>query len=217
MFSASAEGLNEDFLKYRAGHPEYEELEITGHPEFRLELVAPSLGFVNKTVPWLHHWEIVQFMGADFSNLNGGELKQKINLESEIARMSKIVEDKSALNWYIKCDDQIVGNVNINSIKVDEEQKSGVMAILIGDPAYWGKKIARVINRQVIDWAFAKGGFTKLRARIVQQNIGSIKSFESLGFKEIGTEVDGELDGKALVWNLYEVSKEQWQSNPAKS
>jgi len=212
MLATSAESSDDDLIKYQEGHPEYEELVVTGHPDFEINLVAPSLSFVEKTIPWLHHKEVVEFMGADFSGLSEEELQSQINVGSETARMNEIIEDKSALNWYIKCDGQIIGNVNVNSIVVDGADKYGVMAILIGDPAYWGKKIARVINKQMIDWLFSKCGFTKLKARIVQQNIGSIKSFESLGFEKIGTEIDGERDGKPLVWNLYEVSKEQWQS-----
>lgn len=63
---------------------------------------------------------------------------------------------------------------------------------------------------EVIDWAFTKGGFTKLSARIVEQNVGSIRSFESLGFTSVGEEVEGTLDGKPQKWRLYEIRKEQW-------
>lgn len=204
----------DDAADYQTGHPEFEELTLEGDSGEQIELIAPRMELVPETVPWLQRKETVRYMGADFSGWSEEELTRRINLETETQRMREIIDDEKALNWYIRCDGRVIGNVNISSIATIDGVKSGVMAILIGDPAYWGRKIARRVNRKVIDWAFSKGGFTTLKARIVEQNVGSIKSFESLGFRPVGTEVEGVLDGEPMNWRIYAVDRAGWQTGP---
>jgi RimJ/RimL family protein N-acetyltransferase len=61
----------------------------------------------------------------------------------------------------------------------------------------------------VLDWAFNEGGFDRLLARIKKENVGSIKSFEALGFEYTGDEME-EAHGQTLQWRHYEMTKEHW-------
>lgn len=147
-------------------------------------------------------------MGADFSELSTA---------TEEDRLKKIIESNDEYSWMIELDGKVVGNTCINSI--DEQTKkrghrSGSMAILIGDKNVWGKKIARNVNTAVLDWAFNEGGFESLLARIKEENIGSIKSFEALGFEPSGHETEL-AHGQKLNWNLYTMTKEKWLQRPS--
>ncbi|MBD3270117.1 GNAT family N-acetyltransferase [Candidatus Peregrinibacteria bacterium] len=197
---------NTDLENYLENHPDFEELEIE-HPNHQIRLVAPSVNYVPESVEWLRRPEVAQLMGADYSEYSADELQTKINQNSELERIQKIIEEKDSLYWMIECDGKIIGTPCISGIKESTKEKVGTMVIIIGDPSYWGKGIAKAVNQKVINWAFEKGNFTKLEAWILEDNTRSIKSFESLGFKQVSSEYDGTHNGKPALWRKYELDK----------
>lgn len=197
---------------YELRHPRYQTLEVS-HPNTKLNirLIEPHTYHAPESLKWLSQPEIGQHMGADFSD---------VSLATETKRLQDMIDSTDEYNWMIELNENVIGNVCINSIaertKADN-CRSGSMAILIGDRDSWGKQIARYVNRAVLDWAFMNGGFAMLHARIMLENIGSMKSFTALGFEETGTEEE-KMDDKMIRWNHYRMTKENFltiqRSNP---
>ncbi len=189
---------------YSSHHPHYSELEVDDHPDgLSIRLIEPDLAHAPASLAWLSQKEVGQHMGADFSD---------VSLEGEQKRLQEIIDSDDQYNWMIELDGTVVGNVCINSIKEQSkahECRAGSMAILIGDTNAWGKKIARHVNKVVIDWAFNEGGFEALCARIKEENIASIKSFAALGFELSHTEKESTNKGE-IQWNHYKMTKENW-------
>lgn len=72
-----------------------------------------------------------------------------------------------------------VGSVNVSQLNTDNPE----IGILIGEFFLWGKHIGRHSVSLVLKW-LKNIGYKKAHARILENNIRSIKLFESLGFKK---------------------------------
>lgn len=185
---------------YELSHAGYREIDVPRDNNETIRLVAPDTAYAPQSVAWLSDPEIFQYMGADFSH---------ISLDGEIRRLEEILNNQDAYNWMIECQGRIVGNACINSIDEqtkDKGHKAGTMAILIGEKELWNQRIGRDVNKAIINWAFTEGGFEELHARIMEQNIGSQKSFEKLGFVKTSEE-----DGNDRRWLHFSMTKDQWQ------
>jgi len=193
-----------DSSAYSFNHPNYRELEVRDHPDgFAIRLIEPDLSYAPASLAWLAQEEVGQHMGADFSDLS---------LEGEQRRLQEVIDSTDQYNWMIELDGNVIGNSCINSIEEQSKKygcKAGSIAILIGDKNVWGKKIARYVNKAMIDWAFNEGGFDELYARIMEENISSMKSFAALGFELSDTEIES-AHGKEMHWNHYKMTKDMW-------
>jgi RimJ/RimL family protein N-acetyltransferase len=72
-----------------------------------------------------------------------------------------------------------VGSVNITRLDTDNPE----VGVFIGELCLWGKNIGRCAVLHVLKWAKSMA-YKRAYARIIENNIGSIKLFESLGFKK---------------------------------
>jgi RimJ/RimL family protein N-acetyltransferase len=185
-------------MNYQDTHPYYHELEVKSYKDAELQLIQPDLKYAEASLQWISNPEIVQYLGADFSNPS---------LEGEQKRIQEILENKDEYHWMIELNGKVIGNVNINSIaKISKKfgVKAGYPAILIGDKNYWRKGIGYHVMKTVLDWAFQEAGFEVIAARVLQENIASIRNLKKLGFEEDGTEpYDGLVKGKKNVWRKY--------------
>ena len=185
--------------EYISTHPGYRELENIHHPDpsLKISLVLVRTEFAEEILHQLQaNPEIGTLMGDDFSNLS---------LKGEQKRIEDIIKSIDEYSWYIKEHDSIIGNISINFIAEKTELhgvRTGSIAIIIWDKKFWNKKIARNVNKAILDWAFDEGGFEMMVCRIFPHNLPSIKSFLALGFEEDGHET---ADGK--FWNKYKITK----------
>lgn len=181
-------------MTYTDAHPGYEEIDLGD-----ITLIEPDLAHAAPSLSWVGIDDVVRHMGADFRNPS---------LAGEEERIQKIIDSPDRYSWMIECDGKLIGNVGINDI-AEETEKAGVragsMAILIGDPAFWKKGIATRVCSAVLEWAKTKGGFRVITARALEENTGSRRTLEKLGFTETGTEpYDGIPDGRAVsVWHNF--------------
>jgi len=78
-------------------------------------------------------------------------------------------------------------------INLDNEQKNGEVAIIIGEKKYHGKRIGTKILRLLLEHGFKKLKLHRISAEIFEYNIISVKLFERLNFKY-------ELTTKQKLW-----------------
>ena len=77
-----------------------------------------------------------------------------------------------------------VGNI---SLKVNWEDNTGEISIIIGEKDYWGKGIATEAYKLVIDYGFSTLGLEKLYSGMTARNKGMIKAAEKSGMSYEGT------------------------------
>ena len=81
--------------------------------------------------------------------------------------------------------DRYIGNVSITN--VNQANRSGESNIFIGDHSCWSKGIGREAYRLLLEYAFNERGFHRIEARVLEDNIASLKMHEKAGFKKEGT------------------------------
>lgn len=185
-------------MSYQKLHPNYRELEVDGS----LRLLEPSLKYAAESLSWVSSLDVVQYMGADFPSPS---------LEGEQKRIEEILSNKDEYSWMIEYEKKIIGNVCINSIAEATQKhavRTGNLTVLIGDKDYWGQGIGLKACSAVIAWAFDSGGFQRMTARALQENVASIKTLERLRFKEAGTEpYEGLVRDKKSEWKNFILNK----------
>lgn len=85
----------------------------------------------------------------------------------------------------LKEDDRYIGNVGITNI--NQANRSGESHILIGDHSCWGKGIGVEAYRIMLDYVFNERGFHRIEARVLEDNLASLKMHQKCGFKIEGT------------------------------
>ena len=131
---------------------------------------------------WLRTIEVVQWLGRD-EYLNG------ISYEE----VEEYVEDVWSNPYrhfyavYFKDLDEFIGTATINFINQEQEKrKTADIGIMIGERKYWGKGLGRDILASISKFAFSSMAARKLTAGAMSPNVGVIKAFERVGFKEEG-------------------------------
>lgn len=81
-------------------------------------------------------------------------------------------------------DDDHIGNIKLGPI--DWANKRGILGIMIGEHAQWGKGYASEAIESLTHYAFKKLNLNSLRAGCYAQNTGSYKAFIKAGYKEEG-------------------------------
>lgn len=190
-------------MNYTKSHSNYCEIEVKSYTKGNLRLVEPKIEYAKISLSWTSNKEVVQYMGANFSNPT---------LSKEIERLQKIIKSTDEYSWMIELDGKIIGNVEIHDIKEKSNEaraKAAMYTILIGNKQNWGQGIGRNVTKAVLDWAFNRGGFEVIFAQALEQNIGSLKTLTGEGFEKIGTEpCETLIDGKQYTWQKFKLTKE---------
>ncbi|MFX1453652.1 MAG: GNAT family N-acetyltransferase [Promethearchaeota archaeon] len=89
--------------------------------------------------------------------------------------------------------------------------------IRIGEPEYWGKKIATEATQLLLEYAFGELNLHKLHGGVCVENIGSWSVAEKSGFEFEGIREDEFfVDGKHLGVKTYSFLKEDWMKRKQK-
>lgn len=191
---------------YFTHHPGYREIEVSDYSSGKLRLVVPCLQYAKVSLDWVSEHEVMQYMGADLSNLS---------FEGEIQRLTNIIKDADAYHWMIEVDGKIIGNININNIQKMSEKyhgRVGKLNTLIGNKNYWGRGVAKATMRSVINWAFWEGGFEALIGRVMPENSASLTVTKKMGFEQIGEEKE-KMNNQVLKYLVFKLTKDKWSSN----
>lgn len=81
-------------------------------------------------------------------------------------------------------DDTYIGNVYLTDI--NNVYRKACSHILIGNRAYWNGGYGTEALRLLLDYAFNHKNLNRIEAHVLEDNIGSRKLHEKLGYKQEG-------------------------------
>lgn len=104
--------------------------------------------------------------------------------------------------WQDQDYNHYIGTCSLHDI--DWISRRGEVGYMIGEKTHWGAGIATEIVRLIVDYAFNRLNLNKIKAGVVDGNIGSIKALEKNGFKQYAVEEENYyLEGKYLNTYLF--------------
>jgi RimJ/RimL family protein N-acetyltransferase len=126
---------------------------------------------------WVNDPKITQFLETGFFPTGSTELEEYIGekLNDDTTLFLAIIDDDTESH---------IGNIKLGPINWIHRRAD--VGILIGDREYWGQGIATESIRAVVKHAFKNLNIHKLTASCYEDNTGSLKAFENVGFKVEG-------------------------------
>lgn len=120
-----------------------------------------------------------------WSQLGGG--KYYVSTSYEKKWMEDAIFDNNNIRLAVCLieDGRYIGNVSITNINT--ANRSGASNILIGDHSCWGHGIGSEAYKLLLDYAFNERGFHRIEARVLEDNIASIKMHQKCGYRIEGT------------------------------
>jgi len=127
---------------------------------------------------WINDDEVIKYSLSIF---------QKISTEKEIDKWYKeLIENKDIINYgiFLKTSGELIGYTGICNIS--KKNLSGEFYIFIGNKEMWGKGIATLATKQILEISFLKHRLNKIFLTVSEPNIGGIKAYKKAGFKYKG-------------------------------
>lgn len=107
-------------------------------------------------------------------------------------------------------DKKHIGNVSLQSF--DWINRSAEIAIVMGEPDYWGKGFGYVACKKMIEHAFDRLNIMRIWSGTSVLNVAMNKIFKRLGFKNEGVFKQAQyLDGDYYDINIYGLLKEHYK------
>lgn len=112
--------------------------------------------------------------------------KYFVSAEYEKKWIENAIWDKNQIKLGVCLNDtdQLIGMETLKDI--DWISSSGQSACLIGEKEYWGKGYGVEAGLLLLEFAFRERDFNRVWAKILENNIGSIKLHERCGYKQEG-------------------------------
>ena len=135
--------------------------------------------------------------------------------------VNQILSDSSRIIWAIVAhpEDQgpkHIGNVSLQ--RIDLLNRSAEIAIIIGEPDYFGKGIGRFAVAEICQHGFSKLGLNRIWSGTAATNIGMQKVFEKLGFQKEGVFKEAMyLDGQFVDVYEYGLLRPEYWGHKIKS
>jgi len=145
--------------------------------KFRVYLRALEIEDYKTTFKWRQDVDI-QYGFSD--------KKVFVSSENEKKWIENIINDfsKVSLGICLKENDKLIGLTFLTDI--DMHNKTGHCPSLIGDKEHWGKGLATEARMLILHHAILDRGLNRIWARIVSDNIASIRMCEKCGYKKEG-------------------------------
>jgi ribosomal-protein-alanine N-acetyltransferase len=159
-----------------------------------------SQSFSDDYAIWMQDKDILQSISRK------SKIYTKADLTAYIAQMNESLSDY-LFGIFLKEKDLHIGNIKIGN--VDHKRKKADVGLLIGNKAMWGNGYATEAIGLVTDYAFNQLDLNKLIAGMFIDNVGSIKAFSKLGYKQILSSKTSDSVGKAVDIILLEKVKEK--------
>lgn len=131
--------------------------------------------------------------------------RDSFTLEDAGGWLERAIDTSRDRKWAITIDgsDEAVGFVALFGL---DRQTGPELAVLVGDPAAWGKGVAREAERQACNAAFTEHETHRIHAEIPATNVAAQKVVTFLGFRREGVMRGAILrDGEAIdneIWGL---------------
>ena len=121
----------------------------------------------------------------DVWKLTGSKPDRYITFQMEDEWIQGAISNPTQKRYAIIVDEVYVGNVQLTDIK----DNSAEFHIFIGDTQYWGRGVATIATKLMIELAFNTYLFSEIYLFVKKQNIAAIRVYEKCGFVYY-TEVD---------------------------
>ena len=125
-----------------------------------------------KSVVWRNDPEVFKYTGNLYDH--------EILIDSELNWIRKAIAKREDYRCAIEVDGVYVGNVYLLNVM------SGIAEfhIFIGEKSYWGKGVAKMATRQIVDYGFNAFNLDKITLSVRVANIRAFNLYLSVGFVE---------------------------------
>ena len=141
----------------------------------RIYLSPMNLEDVEIYTKWLNDMEITDKLGSSMRMSNLSNEKKYIEENMNGYNFSIILREK----------DQLIGNVSL--MDVDTINRKATLGIFIGDKENRSKGYGKEAIKLILDYGFNTLNLNNVMLWVYDFNKNAIKTYESVGFKKIGT------------------------------
>lgn len=127
---------------------------------------------------WRNDPEVFKYTGNTYDH--------EITLESELSWIRRVIANPNDYRCAILADSVYVGNIYLTDI-VDGNAE---YHIFIGNKDYWGKGVAMIASRQIIDYGFEQLCLSDIHLEVQALNLSAFNLYQKLGFQVVGTNGD---------------------------
>lgn len=120
-------------------------------------------------------------------------------------------QQQNTVIWAVadKYTDLCIGHIGLYDI--DYISRKAEVGMLIGEKSYWGQGIGFEITQAAIDYAFNQLNLHNVQARVLENNMASLRVFEKLGFRKDGILRDFQYrDGKYIHGIHLSILESEW-------
>jgi UDP-4-amino-4,6-dideoxy-N-acetyl-beta-L-altrosamine N-acetyltransferase len=124
------------------------------------------------------------------------------------------LKDNTRIEFVIsrKEDNKKIGTIGLS--RIDHRNQKAEYGILISEKQEYGKGYAQEVSAAVIQYAFSELNLQKIKLNVFTDNMGAIKLYKKLGFKEEGMlhkEIYKNASFKDVM--VMAIFKEEWPAN----
>lgn len=123
------------------------------------------------SVKWRNDPEVFKYTGNTYAH--------EITIESELAWIRKVIANPNDYRCAIIVDGVYVGNIYLTGI----EDGGGRYHIFIGDKSYWGKGVAKMASKLIIEYGFNVLNLETIELEVRKQNKRAFELYKNLGFQ----------------------------------
>lgn len=109
-----------------------------------------------------------------------------IGLDDELAWIRRVIADPGSRRFAIMAENAYVGNIYLTDIA----DGGATYHIFIGEPAYWGRGVARGASRAILDYARDELQLRTVDLAVHRAHAAAQRLYESLGFVPVGEDGD---------------------------
>lgn len=153
---------------------------------------------------WINDDEVIKYSLPLFLKI---ETKEEIDTWYD-----ELLKDTELLNLgiFLENTDQLIGYAGICNIS--KLNRSGEYFIFIGEKNFWGKGIAKLVTKEVLNIGFNGYDLNRIFLTVSEPNIGGVKAYEKVGFKYEGNLREACFrDGKFHDKIIMSVLKSDWE------
>lgn len=106
------------------------------------------------------------------------------------------------------------GMIGIHSINMPESRDNASLMVMIGDHAWWGKKVVEEVRGFLVDWLFRTTPVHRVSGMTHSRNFSSIFNYKRLGFTYEGAlrELYPGIAGGRVDMILFSLLRPEWEA-----
>lgn len=137
----------------------------------------------------------------------GSKPDRVITQEIETEWIKRVMDDSTSKRFAILADGTYVGNIYLTDIT----DKDAQYHIFIGDKSYWGKGIAQIASKILLDYAEQHLPISKVYLKVKSENAAAVAVYRKLGFQADESATDNQICMSISIadWKDHEREAEQ--------